>query len=368
MSRILAIGTANPPYRHSQEGILQFMQELNAGDSATVSKLHMIYKKSNIDSRYSPLPDYSSVHSGRSLYPSTADLEPFPGISRRMSLFEEHALPLSLNAVEACLQKVPEFQRSRITHLVTVTCTGLSAPGLDIELLKALGLKSNVQRTSVNFMGCYAAVHGIKMADYICRADKDAAVLVVCTELCTLHFQKLVEDDHLIANSLFADGSAALLVCGEATPAPAKSLSLQGFYAEIESSGEKDMAWRVAETGFVMTLSSYIPKVVERSIRMFFDRALQKYGVSREDIRHWALHPGGKRVIDAVASQLGLSEELQKPTSDVLSEYGNMSSATLVFVLESLWENTIDWEKEETVFAIAFGPGITMETMLLKNR
>jgi predicted naringenin-chalcone synthase len=359
MSLILSIGTANPQYCHRQEEILGFMQQACVADDITGSKLRAVYRKSDIETRYSTMPDYSPGN-GRSFYPSTDNLEPFPGLTARMRHFYENALPLSVKAIGSCFEKSPDISSGDITHLITVTCTGLSAPGLDIGIARHFGLNRNLQRTSVNFMGCYAAIHALKLADMICKTEKDPKVLIVCTELCTLHFQRMAEDDHLVANSLFADGSAAVLV----VPANGQEtgLRMRGFYSEIEDSGFDHMAWEVSETGFLMTLSSYVPKVIESTIAGLFHRAALRYGICRQDVGHWAIHPGGKRILEIAACELSLGPEEIKPSAEVLRKYGNMSSPTVLFVLEEIGKKA---GKGENIFGVAFGPGLTMETMLL---
>ena len=363
MSRIVSIGTANPEHRHSQDDILGFMLEAHEGDAPTRSKINAIYKRSNIDTRYSMMPDYSQPEADRRFFPAGETELSLPGVSSRMKEFSSAAVPLSVKAIESCLSR-SGTGREQVTHVIAVTCTGLSAPGLDLEIVKAMGLRNTIERTSLNFMGCYAAIHALKHADYICRADKKALVLVVCTELCTLHFQRLKEDDHLIANSLFADGSAAVLVAGEEHEAASrKGLSIKGFYSEIEREGEKDMAWNVSEKGFLMTLSTEVPRIIERSVAGLVERALRALSLEKKEIGHWAMHPGGKRIVEAISAKLQLTEEEQAPTWNVLRNYGNMSSAAILFVLQEIWNST-GWHNEN-IFCMALGPGLTMETLVL---
>jgi predicted naringenin-chalcone synthase len=169
------------------------------------------------------------------------------------------------------------------------------APGLDIELVKALGLRADVRRTCVNFMGCYAAVNAVKLADAFCLADASARVLIVSVELCTLHFQKSPEEDHLVSNALFGDGAAACLVQAEPLPNSAPSLALQAFHCGLEPDGHDDMAWHINDFGFEMTLSSYVPKLIQRGIGNLTEGLLSSLPVQLADIRHFAIHPGGAR-------------------------------------------------------------------------
>ena len=199
-----AIGTANPTHRIAQPQIAEFMaRALQFGEGDT-RKLRALYRVSGIGQRYSVLPDYGRPVGEYTFFPNTPTLEPFPSVGQRMAVYRHEALPLAMEAVRASLGQVPGFAVGSITHLVTVSCTGMYAPGLDIELVQALGLRPDVRRTCVNFMGCYAAVNAIKLADAFCRADTGARVLIVSVELCTLHFQKSPKEDHLIATRCLA--------------------------------------------------------------------------------------------------------------------------------------------------------------------
>ncbi len=360
MSKIVSIATAVPPHAYPQEEILGFMQNAYGIDDTEMRKLRFLYKHSGIDTRYSVIDDYSLPAAERTFFPASDDLEPFPGIERRMELFAEHAPGLSQESAEACLEKAG-VSREEVTHLITVSCTGLSAPGLELELMERMGLRLNIHRTAVNFMGCYAAVHGLKMADAIAKAEPGAKVLVVCTELCSLHFQKAYSMDSAAASLLFADGSAAALVVSDA--APGAGLQLDGFYAEVLPAGKKDMAWALSSTGFVMTLTGYVPDLVGRDLGPLKERALQEAGIKHENIRYWAIHPGGKRILHTVEKGLDLSSEDLACSYKVLREKGNMSSVTILAVLAEMWED-MALNKGEHLFGAAFGPGLTMESFI----
>ncbi len=189
MSSITAIGTANPPHRFKQSQIADFMvnaMQLAPDDSR---RLRAIFNSSGIDYRYSVLEDYG-LEKDYTFYANSKDFEPFPSTAKRMSIFRENALDLSVNAVQNMLLTIPDFSPKHVSHLIVVCCTGMYAPGLDIDLVKKLGLASSVQRTGINFMGCYGAFNALKVADAICTADETAKALIVCTEICSIHFQK----------------------------------------------------------------------------------------------------------------------------------------------------------------------------------
>jgi predicted naringenin-chalcone synthase len=274
-----------------------------------------------------------------------------------MALYNKYAAPLSVDAIRNCLEG--HVQPEEITHLITVSCTGMSAPGLDLQVLELMDLPKTIFRSSVNFMGCYAAIHGLKLADAFCTADPDARVLVVCTELCTLHFQKEATADNIASSLLFGDGSAAVLVTGDSQKG--KGLQIESFYSEVVPKGKKDMAWELSSSGFLMTLSGYIPELIEEDFESLVTRALQKKGHSIEEITHWCIHPGGRRILDAIRKCLALGPEALETAHDVLNRFGNMSSPTILFVLKDLLNDCAGKEKQK-VFGAAFGPGLTMET------
>ncbi|HEX6179645.1 MAG TPA: type III polyketide synthase, partial [Chitinophagaceae bacterium] len=188
MSKIISIGTAVPTHRHEQSRILQFMQQVYAMDETENRKLRFLYNRSGIDTRYSVIRDYSRPLHEWKFYPHSENLEPFPSLEQRMTWFNKYAAPLSVDAIRDCLDG--QMQDHAITHLITVSCTGMSAPGLDLQVMELMDLPKNIYRTSVNFMGCYAAIHALKLADTICKTEVNARVMIVCTELCTLHFQR----------------------------------------------------------------------------------------------------------------------------------------------------------------------------------
>ncbi len=362
MSKIVTIGTALPAYKHSQEDILSFMQCVYALDATECRKLKFLYHHSRIDSRYSVIPDYGRTAAGWEFYSQTENLEPFPSLEKRMDWFNKLAPPLSVSAIENCLHKskltVPE-----ITHLITVSCTGMSAPGLELQVMKMLRLPPNIFRTSVNFMGCYAAIHALKMADNICKAEPNAKVMIVCTELCTLHFQKDADTDNVAAGLLFADGAAAALVTGDEYCED--GLKINGFYAEVLTKGCHDMSWQISSKGFLMTLSSYIPNLIEEDFEMFVNRAMEHYHFSKNDIHNWCIHPGGKRILEAVCKSLQLPAEALQVSFEILKNYGNMSSPTILFVLNEMMNKEV--RSNEMIFGAAFGPGLSLETMLLNG-
>ncbi|RDV15510.1 type III polyketide synthase [Pontibacter diazotrophicus] len=363
-SYICAIGTANPPNKIPQMQIADFMATALQFDEQDTRKLKALYRVSGIGQRYSVLEDYTRQNGDFTFYPNTPTLEPFPTVQQRMDEYRKYAVDLSENAIRNCLDHTSTASLSDITHLITVSCTGMYAPGLDIELVERLELSSCVQRTAVNFMGCYAAFNAIKLADAICKSDPQAKVILVCTEICTIHFQKHAQQDHLVSNALFGDGAAAVLMQGQ--PNGEVSLELQSFHCDIAPAGKSEMAWHIGDTGFEMTLSSYVPDLIQKGIKELTDRLLQGLKTKASEIKLFAIHPGGRRILEVIEQELGMTRNDNRFAYQVLRDFGNMSSATVLFVLKALMETLTTDEQDEPVLSFAFGPGLTLESMLLK--
>jgi predicted naringenin-chalcone synthase len=350
MPFIESIATALPAYCHQQKDILKFMQGFVSEQEQR--KLSMIYRQSGIKQRYSVLSDYSKEIRQWDFFPRNAEAEPFPNVESRMKLFHKEALELA----EKAIRQLEDWQN--VTHLVTVTCTGLSAPGLDIALIKRLNLPpEKITRYSINFMGCYAGLQALRLADTLCKADTKARVLLVDVELCTLHFQKTPSEDNYLANALFADGAAASIISNNTKAA----WQMLDFHSDLILQAENDMAWQVSSTGFLMTLSAYIPQILKENMKKLVEKALAKTKISIEQIHTWAIHPGGKRILDEIQKVLPIEKEAIQASYDVLTNYGNMSSVTIFFVLKEIWQ------RNGNVFACGFGPGLTMESILLQK-
>lgn len=361
MSFITAIGTANPSHRFPQSQIAEFMLSTMHLQNGDARKLKAIFKSSGIAYRYSVLSDYGKS-TGFDFYPNEKELM-HPSTGKRLVIYREHAVALSIAATNEIIQEKMEDLQT-ITHLIVVSCTGMYAPGLDIDLVKKLGLKLSVQRTAINFMGCYAAFNALKVADALCTSDEQARVLIICTELCSLHFQTEPTEDNLLANALFADGAAAMLV--EAKPSKGLNLELLDFHNDLYLNGDESMAWTVGDVGFEMKLSSYVPEMIREGISALTGSLLEKVGMQISDIEFYAIHPGGKRILQIIEEELNIDRERNAAAYEVLEKYGNMSSATVVFVLQQLLSKMSTKDDGKKILSFAFGPGLTMESMLLK--
>jgi alpha-pyrone synthase len=364
-SYICAIGTSNPPHQFAQMQIADFMAEALQFDARDTRKLKALYHKTGIDFRHSVLEDYGKKNGAFSFFPNTPGLEPFPTVQPRMDLFRQHALGLTVAAAHDCLNQIPDVDPATVTHLITFSCTGMYAPGLDIELIGALGLSTRVQRTAVNFMGCYAAFNALKLADAFCKANPEARVLIAGTELCTIHFQKSSETDHLVSNAIFGDGAAAVLVQGQPQPGQA-SLEQCSFQCEVVPAGVKEMAWHIGDFGFEMTLSAYVPEMIRSGIRQLAESLLHQLRLNLDQVAYYAIHPGGRKILEVIEQELGLNRDDNRFAYRVLQQYGNMSSVTVLFVLRELMQTLRPEDHRERVLSFAFGPGLTLESMLLR--
>ncbi|WP_262104467.1 type III polyketide synthase [Arthrobacter sp. Marseille-P9274] len=290
-----------------------------------------------------------------------------PSTKVRNDIFAAKATPLFIEAAEKALAACPDLAPADVTHVVTVSCTGFFNPGPDYKIVRALGLKPSVQRYHLGFMGCYAAFPALRAAKSFCEADPDAVVLVVTAELCTLHVRSSNDPDTIMGSSLFADGAAAAVVTARDLPGTSTALVLDHFETVLTPVGEESMAWNIGDEGFEMVLGTYVPHIIDDHIVGALDPLLARdaslYGRPYRDITHWAIHPGGRSILDKVEAKLELAEKQLVPARSVLRDYGNMSSATVMFVLKHILESPFGG-MDERICSMAFGPGLTVETGL----
>lgn len=278
----------------------------------------------------------------------------FPGTGRRMEMFEAHAPALAMEAIGR-LQLGPDL--SRTTHLVVTSCTGFSAPGIDLEILARCGLPGSVERTLIGFMGCYAAINALKLARHIVRSEPGARVLVVNIELCTLHLKETADIETLLSFCLWGDGCAAALVSADPV-----GLRLDSFRALLAADRRELMTWNIRDDGFDMVLSGQVPAAIQTVLKDHRDEILGNAAPDEFDL--WAVHPGGRSVLDAVERALDLPPCALAASREVLRDNGNMSSATVMFVLAKMLGSAPAGRKGS---AMAFGPGLTAETMLFET-
>jgi alpha-pyrone synthase len=340
------IATAVP--EHDVHDAFVVFAEMMLADPQLRAIFRRMVSRANIEHRYSFLDPRQgggkfSSHDAYEFYrPGN-----FPNTARRMELFEQSAPVLMRKAVDRLA--LNEKERSSITHVLVTCCTGLYAPGLDFEIVDHAGLSSGVERTMVGFMGCYAAINALKLARHIVRSDPMAGVLMVNLELCTLHLQETQDLEQVLSFLIFADGAAASLIT-----ACEQGFALDSFKAVTVPGTRGLITWKIRELGFDMSLSGQAPAEL--------GRALHECDLmpARDDIDLWAVHPGGRSILDAVEKGLELPIGALAASREVLSCFGNMSSATVMFVLQRMMQQARSGQRG---CAMSFGPGLTAETM-----
>lgn len=360
-AKILGISTSVPEHKYSQQFIGDFfVQQFPEGSKARRVLSH-IYPNSGIETRHSVVADFNS-EAPKSFFTTDSDGNlKTPSTGKRNAVYVEKGNPIWIESAQKALEN-SKISANEITHLITVSCTGFFAPGPDFVITRALGLSPTIERMHIGFMGCYAAFPAMRQAGHIIAHQAEAKVLIVCLELCTLHVQFREETDFLLSGSVFSDGAGALVMGAETVEG--SGFVLQFSESRFTDEGESDMAWTIGDDGFDMILSSYVPKILEQNISGILDGLIQKSSIQRQNIAYWAIHPGGRSIVDKIESALGLSEDDTRFSRDVLSQYGNMSSATILFVLAEIWKSNPQVGK--SIFATAFGPGLTVESALFE--
>ena len=389
-TRIVGIGTALPPYAYEQADVKAIMRRWVGGERRVDRTLERVYAHSGIQRRHSVVPDFVSADAAASTSsPSASDRRAAPlflgadGFGRpstgaRNERYVAAAPGLLERAARRALAASPAALRDRVSHVITVSCTGFSAPGVDDHLVRSLGLPATTERYHLGFMGCYAAFPALRMAHAFCRAEPDAVVLVAAVELCTLHLDPNREVDSILSTSVFADGAAAALVTAASDEGGAyPALELLASATTLTEEGRADMAWTIGDHGVEKVLTSYVPRVLEAEAGAAVAPLLRSGAVSLADVDAWAVHPGGRAILDKVEQGLGLAGSMLGASRAVLAEAGNMSSATVLFVLERLLGGrcadltqpspTLEPLRDGALVAtLAFGPGLTVDSALVR--
>jgi predicted naringenin-chalcone synthase len=353
---IAGIGTAVPSHRIAQGDAAEIARPYSCEIPAHERVLQAIYKGTGVESRHSVILQASDGDlAGRQSFYGAA----IPTTRDRMQVYEEEASTLALAAAERALIDA-QVGPDRITHLVTVSCSGFYAPGFDIALIKRLPVASSVARTQVGFMGCHGAFNGLRVAQAFAAADPSACVLVCAVELCSLHHQYGWNAEQIVANSLFADGAGAVVVLSGKGPSDSLPLIIAAGSTLIAES-EDAMSWRIGDHGFQMTLSVRLPDLIARNLRGWLDGWLRSHGLTVSAVGSWAVHPGGPRILAAVGESLGIDRRALDVSHAVLAEFGNMSSPTVLFILERLQET----KAPRPWVGLGFGPGLAVEAVLL---
>lgn len=363
-SFITAIGTSNPEHCLSQMQFADFYADVLHFDNLERRKLKAFYRHTKINSRYTVIEDYTKRQGGFSFYSNKTDFLPIPSTSARMKVFQENALSVSIKAINNCIESLKSLDVKSINHIITVSCTGMYAPGVDVEIIEKLGISTQIGRTAINFMGCFAAINALKFADSLCRANSNFKVLIVNIEFPSIHFQNSKQEEFLISNSLFGDGATAMMV--ESNHSEGFSLKIKDFYSEVSLKGKKDMLWQIKDFGFEVLLSEYIPLIVKGEIKQVIFNLLTKAKLKQSDIKFYAFHPGGRAILEAVESQLEISTYDNRFSYEVLRKFGNMSSCTIVFVLAKIFSELSFNDTKANILGCSFGPGLTTESVILE--
>ena len=358
---ILGLGTAIPPGQVSRAEGLVIAQKLSDPIVGRSDFLPDVYANSGVDTRYQVIGRLAvddlfndTRHSGSPFLPGPDPMGPTTAV--RMKMYAECAPPLAVGAARIALDESGQSAHA-ITHLVTVSCTGFVAPGVDVTLIRELGLRNTVERVHVGYMGCHGAINGLRTAMAF-AADPNAVVMVVAVELCSLHYYYGMAADKVVANALFADGAAAVVGRGSETGTGLRVVATGSCL--ITDSAEL-MGWRIDDHGFEMTLSKKIPSTIERHLRPWLEAWLNSHGVKIEAVGGWAVHPGGPRILSAVQKGLSLPEEAMSDSRQILAEYGNMSSPTVLFILDRLRKQNATGP----IVILGFGPGMIVEAALV---
>ncbi len=337
-----------------------------AQNEAEKRKIRLFYTATRIEKRHSVVPDFgffgedtaSDLELFKEITQNSAHSRSEPSTALRLQIYKEKAHDLAQEAIKDAVGKDFDFQT--ITHLITVSCTGFYAPSWDIELVESLALKPEVERTHIGFMGCYAAFNALKIADYIVRANPMAQVLVVNLELCTLHLQRSLDDEQLLAGAIFADGASAMLIGAKPLP---NSLKIKQFYSEFIPAGKTEMGWHIGDTGFEMQLSSQVAPLIAENITTI----LEKSPFAQTAFDEYAIHPGGKKILAVVEKGLHISNQQNRFAHQIWQQYGNMSSATIVFVWKMFLENYQNHTENINLLSMGFGPGLTVEMAAMER-
>ena len=356
---ISSLGVANPDFRYGQAELVNFMARVHNLDEGEKQSLVALYRATGIHYRYSVLKDFQ-MNGHYDLYRIKDNGIPVAGTKIRMETFRDEALKLSIKAINNC---TPSLKGENITHIITVSCTGFYTPGLDYDIIREFGLNPGIERYNINFMGCYAAINALKAGWNICNASKDANVLIVCTELCSIHLQKDPTDDNLLANAIFGDGSAAVIIKAE-KPHDRQALELKEFFSDIIPAGIEEMAWQITDFGFQMQLSQYVPDIIRDGIGNLSKELFHK--INKDQVRHFLVHPGGKKILKVVEEHFGITKSMNSYAHEVLRDHGNMSSPTILFVIKKFLDNIKSAQKGDNALALAFGPGLTLESALME--
>ncbi len=349
--KILGLGTAVPPCALPQALSAELASLASGHTPDEKERLAFLYGLTGIQRRHVAVLDEGNAIPDQFVR-STAG----PSTAWRMDRYETAALPIARRACVEALG-VSGVDRQSITHLVTVSCTGFAAPGVDLNLIRDLGLNASVQRTHVGFMGCHGALNGLRVARALAASEAGSRILLCAAELCSLHFSFGPGSERSISNALFADGAAAVVAVADEDNPP---WSVAASGSVLVPKTEDAMTWRVGDHGFTMTLAPEVPRVIRSELRPWLTGWLGAHGFALEDVGSWAVHPGGPKILDAVQAALELPKDALADSRAILADYGNMSSPTVLFILQRLMKR----DAPRPCVSLGFGPGLVVEAAL----
>ena len=372
---MLAVGVAVPQFGFGHQVSSKFAERMSCSTDQQSRKVAALYRRTGIENRGSVLLDGNpEAEIINSFYPpATSPTDRGPGTKSRSDRYASEAPLLAIASSKNALQQ-SGIAADEITHLVTVSCTGFSAPGVDIELIDKLGLPATTQRVQVGFMGCHGAVNGLRVCRGLLAADPDAKVLMCSVEVCSLHYQYGFDPDRIVSGALFADGSASVVLQSSTEPSslddemiddPAAGQGLGRVVATgscLIPDSRDAMTWKIGDTGYEMTLSARVPGLIQANLEEYMTGWLAEQGETIDSIEGWAVHPGGSRILSATQDALSLSDDDLATSRGVLSEHGNMSSSTMLFILSRFAKA----ERPKPWVMLGFGPGLEIEVALIR--
>lgn len=358
---LIDIITASPPFKVNQIFAAGELKKRMGGTAAISRMIEMAANQSGIDHRYFVIKDGEENSADKFFTKEGTHFS--PDTKTRMSEYEKWSILLSKQAVKELAEK-NRIDFGSIDRIITISCTGFFAPGLDHELISEFNISPSVKRTNIGFMGCAAALIGINSVWEAMNQNHSENVLMISVELCSLHLQTQPTRDNILANMIFADGAAAAYF-SKIGNSEKRSLETQFAESFLFEDSAKFMGWKIGNNGFEMMLSSELPKIIFNSAAPRVKVILAQKGIDVSAIKHWALHPGGRAILDSLQNGLELSDEQLKPSREVLRNFGNLSSVSILYVLKNIL-NTVELKKDDYLCAIAFGPGLTMELVLFK--
>jgi len=354
---ILGIGTALPAYRIEQGEVLDKLEEALQDSPNSVRWARKIFKQCGVATRYTCEPNLIA-HGSTSRYLPSEGLHDVPSTAERMGIYKRESIPLALEAARDALQD-GDIEGSQITHLITVSCTGQFLPGLDAVIVKELGLSPCVQRIPLTFQGCGAGLKAIQLARTLMEGQSNRQILIVCVELCTLHFQPSSDREALFGASFFGDGASACVI-GAVDKNRKGLFQLGEGHSVLMPDCSEEMIWEVGNYGFDLYLSTNIPKL----LGLYLEGEMKSLLDGEESPELWAIHPGGRGIVDVIQQMYELRDDQVQYSRDILHDYGNLSSATILFVLKAMRKDLASREAESSSgVALAFGPGLTAELL-----